>query len=107
MTGGHVLGNIVGSVVQVTSGHVGVVSIGQSVTLSFVQGGHTVGSVVQVTSGHVGIVSIGQSVTLSVVQGGHTVVGSVVQGGHSVCGTVGSVVHIKASVVPAGKKMVF
>jgi hypothetical protein len=50
--------------------------------------GNIVDSVAQVTSGHAAVVSIGQSVTNSVVQGGHTV--------------VGSVVHIKASVVPAG-----
>jgi hypothetical protein len=58
MNGGHEHGNIVDSVAQVTSGHVVVVSIGQSVTTSVVQAGHTV---------------VG-----SVVQGGHTVVGSVV-----------------------------
>jgi glycine cleavage system aminomethyltransferase T len=56
------------------------------------QDGHVydniVDSVAQVTSGHVGV-SLGQSVTISVVQGGHTV--------------VGSVVNVKASVVPAGK----
>jgi hypothetical protein len=39
---GHEHANIVDSVAQVTSGHVGVVSIGQSVTISVVQGGHTV-----------------------------------------------------------------
>jgi hypothetical protein len=46
-----------------------------------------ISSVVKVTFGHG--VCTGQSVTASVVQGGHTV--------------VGSVVHMKASVVPVGE----
>jgi hypothetical protein len=102
INGGHEHGNIVDSVAQVTCGHVVVVSIGQSVTFSVVQGGHTVvDSVVQ--GGHTVVGSVaqgGHTVVASVVQSGHTVVASVVQGGHAV---VGSVVHTKASVVPAGK----